>query len=168
MLQLIAGLILLIELPVWALMIFRPKQELTRQIVSGYLIFVPLGLLFIFLGIGLIAVESGLLATVSSAIDAGDAASAAGALKGVQTGLDALAIGVLAALTVMDLAGGHIIYTDLHKRGVSDLTAGLLLALTYLTGPIGMFVFAAWRYLTTVQQQIQANVPAPSIIQPGA
>ena len=73
MLQLIAGLILLVELPAWLLMIFRPKQDLTRHLIGNYLIFVPLGLLFVFIGVGLVAAQAAMLSQVGAALDGGDA-----------------------------------------------------------------------------------------------
>ena len=172
MLQLIAGLILLIELPAWLLMIFRPKQDVTRHLIGNYLIFVPLGLLFIFLGVGLVAAQAAMVSQVGSALDAGDAAAATDALKAVQSGMSALGLGVFAAMSVMDLAGGHIIYADTQKRNVSEVPAGVFLLVTYLTGPIGMFIYTAWRYLTMVQQQVVAATASTangaSTIQPSA
>ena len=70
---------------------------------------------------------------------------------------------------VMDLAGGHIIYADTQKRNVPEVPAGIFLLVTYLTGPIGMFIYTAWRYLTMVQQQVMATTTnGASTIQPSA
>jgi hypothetical protein len=170
MLQLIAGLILLVELPAWALMIFRPKEDMTRHLIGNYLIFVPLGLLFVFLGVGLVAGQASLMDTVNSALASTEAGAATDALKAIQTGLPTLGLVVIAAMTVMDLAGGHIVYLELQKRTVSELTAGIFLVLVYLTGPIGMFIFTAWRYLTAIQQAqpAEASTNTVSSAQPSA
>ncbi len=169
MLQLLAFLVLLIEIPAWFLMIFLPQHPMTRQLVTRHLIFIPLGLLFIFLAVGLVVgglnLGSNAAAAINSvttdptAIKANTVAPLVNALHDLQSSLPTLAWVILAASSIMDLAGGGVIYNETQRMGTSRLTAGVLLFFTYLTGPVGMLIFALWRYLSEVRQNLPVTVP---------
>ncbi len=159
MLQLLAILTLLIPIPVWLLLIFRPSDERTRRLASEYTVFIPLGILYTFLLIGGLAAGFGLRDAVNAGLNAasgassGDATAAlTDALKTVQNALPMLALVVLAGGGIMDLAGGHYIYHDAQKQGLSTRQTGLFLALTYLTGALGFFAYILWRNLTALHR----------------
>ncbi len=175
MLQLIAGLTLLLTIPIWGLMILLPQHDLTKQIVKNDWAFVPMGLLFIFLAVGLVALGADLTGTLSSAlngvptdpaaINAGALSPLVSALKSMQSGLSALTWGVLAVSSIGDLALGHLIYNETQRLDTPIRTAGILLLLTYLTGPLGMLVFVLWRYLGEFSQAAPV-VPAEQTTTP--
>ncbi|MHB8629754.1 MAG: abscisic acid-deficient protein Aba4 family protein [Aggregatilineales bacterium] len=172
MLQLIAELTLLIVPVVWLVLIFRPDDERTRHLIEGYYVFVPLGVLSAFLLIGLVAAWSATGSAIGAAFDAANAPNAGAnatqalsdGLKTAQSAMPTLILSFFALLDVADLAGGHIIYADMRKRGESKITTGIFLALVYLLGPVGMFAFVAWRHLSMLHKaQINANPTPPAV-----
>jgi hypothetical protein len=168
MLQLIAELTLLIVFVVWLVMIFRPDDERTRNLVGGYYIFVPLGILAAFLLIGLLAEWADTSTRIGAAFDVANAPNAGSnaaqalsdGLKTAQNALPTLFLSFFALIDVADLAGGHIIFADMHKRGESKVTIGIFLALAYILGPVGMFAFVAWRHLTLLRKSETAGTSA--------
>ena len=172
MLQLIAELTLLIVLAVWVVMIFRPDDERTQNMVAGYYIFVPLGILAAFLLIGLVKMWADTGSAIGAAFDTASAPNAGSdvtqalsdGLKTAQSALPTLILTFFALIDVADLAGGHIIYADMRKRGESKVTTGIFLALAYLLGPVGMFAFVAWRHLTMLNRAGTAGVSAASTV----
>jgi hypothetical protein len=172
MLQLIAELTLLFVFVVWLVMIFRPDDERIRNLVGGYYIFVPLGILAAFLLIGLLAEWSATASAISAAFDAANAPNAANSatqvlsdgLKTAQNALPTLILSFFALIDVADLAGGHLIFADMYKRGETKVTTGIFLALTYILGPVGMFAFVAWRHLTMLRKAEVAGTSAASAV----
>lgn len=172
MLQLIAELTLLIVFVVWLAMIFRPDDERIRNMVAGYYIFVPLGILAAFLLIGILTEWSAASSAIGAAFDTANAPNAGSnatqalsdGLKTAQSALPTLLLSFFALMDVADLAGGHIIYTDMHKRGESKVTTGIFMALVYLFGPVGMFAFVAWRHLTMLQRAETTGVSSAATV----
>jgi hypothetical protein len=168
MLQLIAELTVLIVLVVWLVMIFRPDDERTRNLVAGYYVFVPLGILAVFLLIGLVTEWISTGNAIGAAFDAANAPNAGSSatqalsdgLKTSQNALPTLILTFFALIDVADLAGGHIIFADMYKRGESKVATGIFLALAYLLGPVGMFAFVAWRHLTLLRKAEAPGVSA--------
>jgi hypothetical protein len=84
-------------------------------------------------------------------------------LKTAQSALPTLILSFFALYDVANLAGGHIIYADMRKRGESKVTTGIFLALAYILGPVGMFAFVAWRHLSMLHKaQIGTNPAVPA------
>src|SRR5438046_2828341 len=52
MLDLLYVLVTVIPLPIWFLMIFLPRRDVTRRVANNYLIFLLLGVLYIFALVG--------------------------------------------------------------------------------------------------------------------
>lgn len=173
MLQLIAELTLLIVFVVWLMMIFRPDDERTRKLVAGYYIFVPLGILAAFLLIGLVTAWADTGSRIGTALDAANAPNAginttqvlSDGLKTAQSALPTLILSFFALIDVADLAGGHVIFADMYKRGETKVTTGIFLALAYILGPVGMFAFVAWRHLTLLRKAEVAGSSVASAVQ---
>ncbi len=162
MLQLLAVLSLLIQIPVFGLMIFAPRRELTQRVTSNYLTYVILGILFVFLVIGLLTQIISLGSTVNNAIaslpadpaaiNADAAKPLADALKTVSGALPGMTLIVVGLAGMMDLAGGYVVYRETQRMGTRPATAGVLLALVYLLSALGMLIFAVWHYLIALKQ----------------
>jgi hypothetical protein len=156
LLQALAVIGILVQLPYWFLMIVLPQHPLTRRLTSNYLIFAALGIIFIFIVVGLITYTASLGGTLSSALasvpaDAKDFSAdtlkpLTAALTTAQNSLPIwLIVGLLCGF--MDLAGGFLIYQETQRRGTARGTASAFLLLMLLLGPIGMMIFALWHYL---------------------
>ncbi len=165
MLQIFSALALLIPIPVWLLMIFAPRRDETQRITSRFLIFIPLGIVFIFLAIGVLVQGSALGSIVGDALNAAPADQAtvsANALKTVHDALPTLAWAILAGSSVLDIAGGHLIYNATQRMGTPSRTAGALIFLTWLFGALGMMIFALWYYLSAAQPTPPIAAAAPA------
>lgn len=169
MLQLLAVLSLLIQIPVFALMIFAPRREITQRVTRNYLTYLILGILWVFLVIGLLTQLASLGGTVSSAlssvptdpkaINADTVKPLTDALNTVYAALPGLTLLIIGIAGSMDLAGGYVAYREMQRMGTRPVTAGILLALIYLLSALGMLIFAVWHYLTALRQTLPIVEP---------
>jgi hypothetical protein len=146
MLDLLFLLVNLIPLPFWFLMIFLPRRRFTRQIISNYLVFIVLGAIYIFVIVG--AVVAGI-----AQIQKTGPLNHLSPLQ-VLTTLLATPAGTLAVWTHMaalDLVAGHWIYQEAERLHAPRLFTSIMLILTLLLGPLGVFVFVLWRTLVRMR-----------------
>lgn len=158
-------LIVLVQTPVWLLLIFLPESRLTRQATSNYGVFVLLGVLFIFLVVAALVYALSFNSSVINALASVPTDSAQINAETMKPVLDALRLsanvqttifGLLLATTVLDLAGGLLAFRDMAALGVQRGTRSLILLIMFLLGPVGMLVYGTWHYLNK-------NRPAASV-----
>jgi hypothetical protein len=136
--------------PFWLLMIFAPKHWLTRRLTNNFAIFILLGAIYVFVGV------SGVVAAVGrGSFDLGAFASTNG-LAQLLT-IPVVALVAWTHMVTMDLAGGYLIFRESQTHNMSRAVTSVCLFLTWLLGPLGMFVFAMWHLLTTVRKSAQAS-----------
>lgn len=155
----LALLIILIQTPVWFLLIFAPESKPTQQITGNYAVFVVIGIVYIFFAVAIVAYALSLNSSVSSALASvpnttGVTTIDPEALKPLVEALKLSAnvqptlIGALLGTAVLDLAGGLIAFREMRTLGTPRGTRSILLVVMYLLGPVGMLIFGAWHYLS--------------------
>jgi hypothetical protein len=156
----LAILIILVQVPVWLLLIVTPGSALAKRVTSNYAVFILIGILYIFLAIGVLVYALSFNSTIINALASvpeNGTQVTADAMKPI---LDALRLsaniqptllGVLLGTTVLDLAGGILASRDLAAMDVRPSTRRGLLLLMFLLGPAGMLVYGTWHYLNVTR-----------------
>ncbi len=148
MLNLLFWLTIITPVPFWFLLIFLTKHSITRRITSLGVAFILLGILYIFVMVG--AVTSTIEALTSNAA-AYDFSTAQGWIAWIS--LPAVSLAMFLHMAIMDLAGGHWIYSQAERMDAPRPVTSLCILLTGLVGPLGMFVFSLWSSLTIMRQE---------------
>jgi hypothetical protein len=148
MLNALYVLVNLIPLPFWLLMIVLPNRDITRRVVSTYTVFLVLGVLYV---LTLIGAALALLTAPRSAPP--DLTTAEGLAALFANPLGALVVWL--HMLTMDLLAGQWIYHEAQRLHAPRLLVSVILALAFMFGPFGVFVFVLWRALA-------AQRPEPS------
>ncbi len=159
MLDLLFVLVNLIPLPFWFLMIVLPKREITRRAASSYMVFIVLGALYIVTLVGAIV----------AGINIATQPNAPAINFTTTTGLAAALANPAAVLVVwlhmitMDLIGGHWMYHEAQRLNAPTLFTSVALLLTYVLGPLGLFVCVLWRSLVGLRQASVTRHQQPAV-----
>ncbi|MBC8098750.1 MAG: DUF4281 domain-containing protein [Armatimonadetes bacterium] len=145
----LAFLIVLIQTPVWLLMMIAPQQPLTDRLTRSYLIFIPIIVMYILFLIAMIIEIFSLNNTFSIAIrniPTVPSDNLQPVLNAIQRGFDvpSALLSALLATTVLDLAAGILASNEMERLGTPVRTQRAMLAAMFLLGPVGMLVFAIW------------------------
>jgi hypothetical protein len=158
----LALLIILIQTPVWFLLIFAPESKPTQQITGNYAVFVAIGIVYIFFAVAVVAYAISLNGAVTDAlarlptdaaqINAETTRPLVDALR-LSANVQPTLIGALLGTAVLDLAGGLLAFREMKTMGTRRSTRSAVLLVMYLLGPVGMLVFGAWHYLSKSRPQ---------------
>ncbi len=148
MLDLLYVLVTLIPLPFWFLMIFLPHRGVTRRVANNYLVFLVLGALYVFTLVGATASAISAASQGGPAIDFSSTASLAALIAN-----PAVALVAWLHIVTMDLIGGHWMYHEAQRLKAPTILTSISLILTFLAGPLGLFVFVLWRSLTGLRER---------------
>jgi hypothetical protein len=158
----LALLLILIQTPVWFLLIFAPESKPTQQVTGNYAIFVLIGIVYIFFAVAVLTYALSLNNSVSAALAAIPADTTkidpeilkpiTEALK-LSANVQPTLLGALLGTAVLDLAGGLLAFCEMRTLGTARRTRSVLLLVMYVLGPVGMLVFGAWHYLNKARPQ---------------
>lgn len=146
----------IVPLPFWILLIFFTRRKVTKQFFGttySYAGFLVLGGLYIFTLFG--TAMTLLFNGQSNVVNFG---SPDGLAKMFQ--IPALALVVWLHMITMDLAGGFFIYRESERLNLPLGFTKACLVLTFLLGPLGMFIFGLWRVLTAMRESSLARALA--------
>ncbi len=175
MLLTLALLIVLIQTPIWLLMIIAPNSGLTARVTGNYLVFILLGIVYIFFVVAALVYAISFNSSVITALASVPTGTANVTAEQLRPMLDALRlsanvqpalVGALLATAVLDLAGGFIAFAESKRLGVRGSTRRGLLLVMFLLGPLGMLVFGTWHYLTTQRLRSEATEPPLVVTKP--
>jgi len=171
MLLTLALLIVLIQTPIWLLMIIVPNSRITARVTGNYLVFILLGIVYIFFVVAALVYAISFNSSVITALASVPTGTANVTAEQLRPMLDALKLsanvqpalfGALLATTVLDLAGGFLAFAETKRLGVRGSTRRGLLLVMFLLGPLGMLVFGTWHYLTT--QRLRSETLEPPLV----
>jgi hypothetical protein len=153
MLDVLFVLVNLIPLPFWFLMIVLPRREVTQRVASSYVVFLVLGALYVFTLVG--AIVAGINLATSPNPPAVNFTTTTGLAAAFAN--PAAALVAWLHMITMDLIGGHWMYHEARRLNAPTLFTSVALLLTFLLGPLGIFVFVLWRSLVGMRQAATAR-----------
>lgn len=143
-----------ISLPIWLALILAPRGALSQRLMRSQAGLLVIGALYLFVLVG---------AAVSSIGQATLNLTSPAAL-GAFLSSPATALVIWLHIWVADLAAAYYILIEADKLGMSTALLRVIMLLTLLLAPFGVFFFAMWRVLT--QAGREAGVAAPGAVVP--
>ncbi len=129
-------------LPLWLLMIFLPRNPITRRLTNNYVFFILLGVFYLFTTVG----------TFLEALRAGQINFSSTAAWAATLSSPAMALWAWVHIASVDLAAGYLIYQEAQQMNMPRIPAGFFLVVTAALAPLGVFLFGMWKLLANMRQ----------------
>lgn len=127
----IFGFANIVILPVWLLLIFMPRHEITRWLTDNYIIQMILALMYAFLILGFIGEGNGGFSSLQEI------------RKGFES--DAILLAGWIHYIVFDSFVGTWIVRDAEKNNIPHIRVIVPLVFTMLLGPVGLLLYLAYK-----------------------
>jgi hypothetical protein len=124
-------------LPVWLLLIFLPRHEITRWLTGNYVIQMILALMYTFLIVGYI----------------GEGEGGFGSLQEIRKGFesDAILLAGWIHYIIFDSFVGTWIVRDAEKNNIPHIRIVVPLVFTLLLGPVGLLLYLAYKRISGIE-----------------